>query len=171
MMRAPIETSLSTKKSRLSNIFSKTSTVPRACVAATTAMEVRSAGNAGQMPLSIFGSWSPRSSTTCSSCPGGTRRDLERDPELAERRDDRDQIIGLDVLDRHVAAGRGRERREARDLDVLRPDPVLAAVELGHASDPHDVGADALDLRAERDEEVAEILDVRLAGGVADDRL
>ena len=55
MILAPIETSLSTKNSLLSNIFSKTSTVPRACVAATMAIEVRSAGNAGQIPLSIFG--------------------------------------------------------------------------------------------------------------------
>jgi hypothetical protein len=55
MIRAPIETSLSTKNSRLSNIFSKMRMVPRACVATVTAIEVRSAGNAGQMPLSIFG--------------------------------------------------------------------------------------------------------------------
>ena len=73
MIRAPIETSLSTKNRRLSNIFSKTSTVPVACVAATTAIDVRSAGKAGQMPLSIFGIWPPRSSTTPSVWPGGTR--------------------------------------------------------------------------------------------------
>ena len=48
---APIDTSSPTKNRRLSNIFSNTSTVPRAWVAATTAIEVRSAGNAGQIPL------------------------------------------------------------------------------------------------------------------------
>ncbi len=55
MIRAPIITSLSTKNRRLSNIFSKISTVPNACVATVRAMEVRSAGNAGQGPSSIFG--------------------------------------------------------------------------------------------------------------------
>ena len=55
MIRAPMETSLSTKKSRLSNIFSKMRTVPCDCVAQVSAIEVRSAGNAGQTPLSIFG--------------------------------------------------------------------------------------------------------------------
>ena len=62
MIRAPIETSLSTKNRRLSNIFSKISTVPRACVATVTAIDVRSAGNAGHGPSSIFGIWPPRSS-------------------------------------------------------------------------------------------------------------
>ena len=47
MMRAPMETSLSTKNRRFSNIFSKISTVPNACVATVTAIEVRSAGKAG----------------------------------------------------------------------------------------------------------------------------
>jgi hypothetical protein len=62
-MRAPIETSLSTKKSLLSNIFSKMRIVPRAWVATVTAIDVRSAGNAGQMPLSIFGICPPKSSS------------------------------------------------------------------------------------------------------------
>ena len=59
-----------------------------------------------------------------------------------------------------------REPDEARDLDVVRADPVLASAELVDACDVEDVRADALDLRAERDEEAAEILDVRLAGRV-----
>ena len=50
-------------------------------------------------------------------------------------------------------------------------DPPLAAARALDALDAQDVRADALDPRAERDEEAAEILDVRLAGGVADDRL
>ena len=54
---------------------------------------------------------------------------LELDAELAERGHDRDQVVGLDVLDRQVASGRRGERREARDLDVLRADPVRAAAE------------------------------------------
>ena len=61
-IRAPIEVSLSTKNSRFSNIFSKISTVPSACVATASAMLVRSAGNAGHGPSSIFGIASPTSS-------------------------------------------------------------------------------------------------------------
>ena len=55
MIRAPMVTSLSTKKSRLSNIFSKIRIVPRAWVATVSAIDVRSAGNAGHGPSSIFG--------------------------------------------------------------------------------------------------------------------
>ena len=73
MIRAPIVTSLSTKNSRFSNIFSKIRTVPRACVATASAIDVRSAGNPGQGPSSIFGIWAPRSSRITSSCPAGTR--------------------------------------------------------------------------------------------------
>ena len=47
-------------------------------------------------------------------------------------------------------------------------DPPLAAAERVDAVDAEDVGLDPLDLRAERDEEAAEILDVRLAGRVPD---
>src|SRR5438045_5128216 len=39
MIRAPIETSLSTKNSRFSNIFSKIRTVPWACVATASRSE------------------------------------------------------------------------------------------------------------------------------------
>ena len=55
MIRAPIDTSLSVKNSRFSNIFSKTRIVPRACVATVSAIGVKSEGNAGQGPSSIFG--------------------------------------------------------------------------------------------------------------------
>src|ERR1035437_7141179 len=47
-MRAPMPTSLSTKKSRDSNIFSCMSTMPEHCVAVTMAIDMTSAGNAGQ---------------------------------------------------------------------------------------------------------------------------
>ena len=76
--------------------------------------------------------------------------------------------FGLHVVDRDVAARHGRQPDEAADLDVLRADPPLAAEEALDAVDAQDVRLDALDLRAERDEEAAEVLDVRLAGGVAD---
>ena len=57
------------------------------------------------------------------------------------------------------------------DLDVLGPDAIRAAAQPVDALDAQDVRADALDLGAERDEEPAEILDMRLARGMADDRL
>ena len=63
MIRAPIETSLSVKNSRFSNIFSKRSTVPRAWVATVSAIDVQSDGNAGHGPSSIFGMCPPMSSS------------------------------------------------------------------------------------------------------------
>ena len=47
----------------------------------------------------------------------------------------------------------------------------VAAAEALDAADAEQVRGDPVDLRAERDEEAAEILDVRLAGGVRDHRL
>ena len=55
MMRAPMLTSLSVKKRRFSNIFSNMRIVPADWVATVSATEVRSEGNAGQGPSSIFG--------------------------------------------------------------------------------------------------------------------
>ena len=54
---------------------------------------------------------------------------------------------------------------------MLRRDAPRAAAELRDALDAEDVRLDPLDLRAERDEEAAEILDVRLAGRIPDHRL
>ena len=154
MMRAPIPTSLSTKKSRLSNIFSNTSTVPCACVASTTAIEVRSAGKAGQGPSSIFGIWPPRSSRTASCCSAGTWIarvvDVDVDAEPAQDREDRIEILRHRVLDRDLASGHGGEADEARDLDVLGTDAERAAAEPFDALDPQQVRPDALDLGAER---------------------
>ena len=76
MIRAPMSTSLSTKKRRFSNIFSKIRIVPLAWVATASAIEVRSAGKDGQGPSSIFGIWSPRSFVIASSWPGGTRSEV-----------------------------------------------------------------------------------------------
>ena len=67
MMRAPMLTSLSVNTRRFSNIFSKISTVPRACVATATATDVMSAGKAGHGPSSILAIWSCASSTIVSS--------------------------------------------------------------------------------------------------------
>ena len=50
-------------------------------------------------------------------------------------------------------------------------DAPRAAAELRHSLDAKHVRLDPLDLRAERDEEAAEVLDVRLAGRIPDHRL
>jgi len=53
-MSAPIRISLSVKISRFSNIHSCTRIEPSACVAMATAIDVRSAGNAGHGPSWIL---------------------------------------------------------------------------------------------------------------------
>ena len=77
----------------------------------------------------------------------------------------------MDVLDREVTSRRGRERRERCDLDVLGADPMRRAAQRLDALDAKHVRADPVDARAERDEEPAEVLDMRLAGRVPDDRV
>ena len=69
-----------------------------------------------------------------------------------------------------LAAGHARERHERRDLDVVRRHGVLATAELRDAVDCHHVGADALDRGAHLVEHARDVLHVRLARGVADDR-
>src|SRR3954462_7514150 len=100
MIRAPIDTSLSVKNRRFSNIFSNTRIVPCACVATATAIDVRSAGNAGHGPSSIFGIAPPRSSRTASVWSGGHAHpvvaELELDAEPLERRHDRPKVVADD---------------------------------------------------------------------------
>src|SRR3954451_2816600 len=71
-MLAPIEISLSQKNSRDSNIHSWTRTSPSLCVASATAIDVRSAGNAGHGPSWTLDVCSPRSRSTTSFCSPGT---------------------------------------------------------------------------------------------------
>ena len=118
MIRAPMVISLSTKNRRFSNIFSKMRIVPRACVATTTAIDVRSAGNAGQGPSSIFGIWPPRSSCDHELLAGGTCTVVPsistRTPSRSKTRQDRAAGRRLGVLDRDLAAGDRGEADEAR---------------------------------------------------------
>ena len=65
--------------------------------------------------------------------------------EAAELAADRHQVGGLGVADPQLAAGRGGERHEARDLDVVGADRVLGAAELVAAVHRHHVRADAVD--------------------------
>ena len=73
------------------------------------------------------------------------------------------------ILDAHTAPRDGCRADEAANLDVVRANAELTAVQPVHAVDGQHVRADALDLRAERVEKVAQVLHVRLAGGIADD--
>jgi hypothetical protein len=93
---------------------------------------------------------------------------LEPDAEPRERRQDRGQVSDLDFLDRHPAAGDRREPDERGDLDVVGADAPLASAQRVDAVDAKDVRLDPFDVRAERDEEAAQVLHVRLAGRVAD---
>ena len=175
MIRAPIDTSLSVKIRRFSNIFSKISTVPVAWVATATAIDVRSAGNIGHGPSSIFGIWAFTSSTIRSVWPGGTRTelpvDLDRDPEPREGVPDRAQVLDRGVLDHDVAARDGGEADERRHLDVVGADAVGAAAErltpwIVSTFDPMPSMRAPIAV-----EQVAQILHVRLACGVFDRRL
>ena len=78
----------------------------------------------------------------------------------------------LDALDRDAAAGDRREADEATPTSMwsvpIRHSPPRSD---STPSDAEDVRLDPLDVRAERDEEAAEVLHVRLARGVADHRL
>src|SRR5207302_7406113 len=60
-----------------------------------------------------------------------------------------------------------RDRVRAR-LEVISHDCVLGAAELCNAVDDQELGADALDARAHRREEPAEVLHMRLTRGVED---
>ena len=75
---------------------------------------------------------------------------------------------GTQSLDAQLAAGAGRQRDEAADLDVVGADRVVGAAELLLAVDDQQVRADALDARAHLHQQAREVLDVRLGGGVVD---
>ena len=97
MIRAPMETSLSTKNSRLSNIFSKISTVPRAWVATID-------GDRGQvgrerrprpvldlrdLAAEVVADRQLLAGRDADACAV----DLDLNPEPLERRQDRDEVL------------------------------------------------------------------------------
>jgi len=138
----------------------------------TTAIDVRSAGNAGHGPSSTFGI---APSKVVDDHELLVRRhadpvvtELDLDAQTAEHRQNRPEIVGNDSLDRDLATRHGGHADEAADLDVLGPDRVAAAEEALHAGDVQHVRTDAVDLGAERDEEPAQVLHMRLGRGVRD---
>ena len=173
MIRAPIDTSLSVKNRRFSNIFSKISTVPVAWVATATAIDVRSAGNIGHGPSSIFGIWACTSSTIVSVWPGGTRTRLPStsivDAQPGECVTDRAQVLDRRILDHEVATGDRRQADERRHLDVIGADPVGDSRAASRTPWIVSTFEPIPSMRGtHRIQELAQILHVRLAGGVVD---
>ena len=95
---------------------------------------------------------------------------LDLDAQSREAVADRAQVLDSRVLDHQVAAGDGGQPDERRHLDVVGAQPVAAAAEPLDSGDREHVRADTLDVAAHRIQEPAQVLDVRLAGGVSDDR-
>src|SRR4029079_13810875 len=73
------------------------------------------------------------------------------------------------ILDSQVGPGDRGQADERADLDVVRTDGVRDLLRSNRLSavDGHGIGAYTLDLGAERDQETGEVLDVRLAGRIA----
>ena len=96
--------------------------------------------------------------------------DHARDAEPREAHQRRAQMLDARVRDANLGARHRRQADERADLDVIRPDAMRRAAERTAALHRQLVRARPVDLRAERDQEVAEVLDVRLAGGIAENR-
>ena len=159
---------------RDSNIFSWMSTTPSACVAATRAMLVRSAGNPGHGASSIFGIWPPMVGTDLQALrrrdTDGFPRGLPGDTELGEGDLCHAEVAGGRFIDLDLPPrGRGQTDERAH-LHVVAADAKFRSAELFHALDGEDVAPDALDARAHCHEHPTEILDMRLRGGVLDHR-
>src|SRR5215217_2768340 len=95
---------------------------------------------------------------------------LPGQPEAAEADLDRPQVVLEHALDHQLAAGDRGQADEAGHLDVVGADGVLAAAEPVDPLDGQEVGPDPGDAGPQADQEPAQVLDVGLAGGVADDR-
>ena len=78
------------------------------------------------------------------------------------------QVVPRHILDGDFALVDGGHADERAHLDHIRQNAVVCAVELLHAVDPQEVGAHAVDERAHPVEHLAQLLQVRLAGGVVD---
>ena len=109
-MSAPIRTSLSVKIMRFSNIHSWMSAEPEHCVASATAIEVRSAGNAGQGPSWTVILCSPTSRDDDEVLAAGHDHvvavELGAQAEPVEDEPDHPQVARDRVADAQLAAGR-----------------------------------------------------------------
>ena len=90
------------------------------------------------------------------------------DAEAAEHLWDEAEVLHLGVLDGEVALGHGGHADEGAHLDHVGQQAVFAAVQLLHAADGEQVAPHAADAGAHAVEHLAELVDVRFAGGVHD---
>ena len=90
--------------------------------------------------------------------------------ELGKRAIDQRELLGRRVPHRHLAAGDGAQREEGDDLVEILREGELGAVQRIDTGDDEARGADAVDARAHRCHEAAELLHMRLAGGVGQRR-
>ena len=93
---------------------------------------------------------------------------LYRHTHLHQLGADAVHVLGDDVLQQELSAGGGHRRHVGAGLDLVGDDAVGTAAETLHAADLDGVGAGALDVRAHGVQEVGQIHDVRLLGGVFD---
>lgn len=91
-------------------------------------------------------------------------RDLHA--ELGEGAVDQGELLGVRVLDLHIAAGDGAQGQEGDDLVEVFGKGEVAAAQALHAVDAQARGAQALELGAQHLHELAELLHMRLAGGI-----
>ena len=97
---------------------------------------------------------------------GGVTLVLDDDAEFGERAGDEIEVGREGFVHPDFAAGDGAEGEEGDNFVVVAADGDGGAVEFFHAGDFEARGAEAFDLRAHGDEGGAEILHMRLAGGV-----
>src|SRR5450759_1696303 len=82
---------------------------------------------------------------------------------------DHAHVLGNDAVDADLPACDGAQANKAADLQVVGRDRELAAAQALDTLDCELVAADALDLRAHRVKQAAQVLDMRLGSGVTDD--
>ena len=93
--------------------------------------------------------------------------DAADDAEPFKPHPDRAQMLDAGLRDAQRRARHGGEPDQGANLDMVGLDRIAGAAERRRAVHDDGVGADAFDLRAERDQEMREILHMGLGGGVA----
>ena len=101
--------------------------------------------------------------------PDGVVQLLHLHPHLHQLGGDAVQVLGDDILNEHIPAGGGHGGHIGTGFDLVGDDGVGSAPELLHAPDLDDVGARPHDVGPHGVEEVGQVHDVRLLGGVLND--
>ena len=91
-------------------------------------------------------------------------------PEPLKGSRDHRHLLYVRIDDRQLRGGHGSHADEAPHLDHIRQDPVTRPAEMADSLDGQPIACDALDLSPHRDQQSAELLHVRLAGGIVDRR-